>query len=958
MSCEHDCTKPPVFPKPIFNRPGLDRIDYRIGGYAELREYMLDALNKAPELSAWTHREPDDPGIALLESAAVVGDILSFYQSLYANELYLRTAEWRESVAELVRLLGYRLAPGLGGDALFALAVKGEEAVTVPKGFGLKAQLEGQEKPAEFESTGEVVAYPQLGEFHLYRPRLPLQNVTAGLTRLEVQAVDGKTDVASTGALALKTGDRIMLVPESGMFDGGIAVPDRSLGEQGGPFENVTTFDFELNDLPFVAQDKAEIVVVEKVERILDRTVIIFKGSLREDRGTTVTAYKLGRSFRHFGHNAPVVTTTFNDSDQTLTVANTDFVRNISAIETHFSGSWYDVSVGTDIGLLSNDRQARARTSARFGQDFNADINLTDFEASHYSTLLETDMPLDQQADDLALGGKLICQGLATWSGQDTPERFTVVKTVTELRQDTLVWGNLNGASTVMITDSKLITKGNIVSATSDIRRMQFHETVGPTLTLRAPSAWNSGAFTDTALSYYGTQEQVLALAGRALLLVGPDGSLQQATVTSQASNISSIGKDEVNPWMWALTLDQAPQVPLDDFDEAEPGVTVYGNLVPATQGKTQTEVVLGSGDQRQAFQTFALPKAPLTYLLDETQTPAQVPELHVYVEGIEWTRVDTFFDARPDEAVYVVREDEVNASYVQFGDGKTGRRLSSGVNNVMAVYRVGQGAYGPLKTGASPQATGRLASLGRVFLPAPVTGGAQPEGEENARRAAPGRMQSLGRIVSLADTEAEALAIPNVIKVRAAWMAPEGIPLLQIVVLTESGAAADVTAVEAALQTYNRCRGPARYPIEVIQGIRQFAYLRLEAGFETARRLDDLEAAIKAALGVSGEEGNGIDGSQGLFGLEVRQFGQGLHQSQIIAATQNVPGVTWVRLKAAQNLALGTPPESDPTGLTKPTLDIVNSVLACAEDRLLALHTTHFTLSLAADEAMEVCPA
>ena len=47
----------------------------------------------------------------------------------------------------------------------------GDAPVTVPLGFGFKAQLEGQDKPAVFESTAEATAYPALNQFRLYRPR-------------------------------------------------------------------------------------------------------------------------------------------------------------------------------------------------------------------------------------------------------------------------------------------------------------------------------------------------------------------------------------------------------------------------------------------------------------------------------------------------------------------------------------------------------------------------------------------------------------------------------------------------------------------------------------------------------------------------------------------------------------------------------------------------------------------
>ena len=102
---------------------------------------MMRGIDAAPELAGWTHREPDDPGIALLEGAAILGDILTFYQEHYANEAYLRTAAWRESVAELVRLTGYRLAPGIGGRATFAFERAATSPVTIRAGFPVKAEL-------------------------------------------------------------------------------------------------------------------------------------------------------------------------------------------------------------------------------------------------------------------------------------------------------------------------------------------------------------------------------------------------------------------------------------------------------------------------------------------------------------------------------------------------------------------------------------------------------------------------------------------------------------------------------------------------------------------------------------------------------------------------------------------------------------------------------------------------
>ncbi len=106
--CPNDCRAALAFPKPIENRASLRRIDYRIGTYSDFREALLRKLDQDPVLALWNYRGPDDPGIALVEAASILGDILTFYQNVYANELYLYTATLSQSIAGLVRLVGYR----------------------------------------------------------------------------------------------------------------------------------------------------------------------------------------------------------------------------------------------------------------------------------------------------------------------------------------------------------------------------------------------------------------------------------------------------------------------------------------------------------------------------------------------------------------------------------------------------------------------------------------------------------------------------------------------------------------------------------------------------------------------------------------------------------------------------------------------------------------------------------
>ena len=124
-SCRNDCSDNLTFPKIIFNRPGLSNINYRIGTYSDFRRDLFKSLDQSTILIDWTHRDSDDPGIALLEGASIIGDILTFYQELYANEVYLRTASWRESISGLVELLGYRLSQVLVVPVYLLLRLKG-----------------------------------------------------------------------------------------------------------------------------------------------------------------------------------------------------------------------------------------------------------------------------------------------------------------------------------------------------------------------------------------------------------------------------------------------------------------------------------------------------------------------------------------------------------------------------------------------------------------------------------------------------------------------------------------------------------------------------------------------------------------------------------------------------------------------------------------------------------------
>lgn len=173
------CCKAPVDPTPktIENRPGLSAIAYRVGDYASFRRAMLEAisLNEIEvngqthrPLKRWTTRADDDYGIAILDMWATVADVLTFYQERIANEAYLRTALFRESVLRMAALLGYEPASGVAATAFLAFTVEEDKRVAISPGLLVQSVPGQDEKPQKFETVESLTAESRLNRFRVY----------------------------------------------------------------------------------------------------------------------------------------------------------------------------------------------------------------------------------------------------------------------------------------------------------------------------------------------------------------------------------------------------------------------------------------------------------------------------------------------------------------------------------------------------------------------------------------------------------------------------------------------------------------------------------------------------------------------------------------------------------------------------------------------------------------------
>ena len=197
--------------------------------------------------------------------------------------------------------------------------------------------------------------------------------------------------------------------------------------------------------------------------------------------------------------------------------------------------------------------------------------------------------------------------------------------------------------------------------------------------------------------------------------------------------------------------------------------VTVFGNLLRATRGESVFNEVLGSGDAAQAFQSFTLTNKPLTYMNDPTAPGGRRTTLEVRVHGMTWKEVPGFYGTGPEDEVYIVRQNDAEEAVITFGDGATGARLPTGIDNVTATYRFGAGAAKPPVGGIS-QLARPVEGLRRVLNPVAAGGGADADRPQDIRRNAPNSALILGRAVSVQDFEALAREFGGVINAYVEW--------------------------------------------------------------------------------------------------------------------------------------------------------------------------------------------
>lgn len=225
----------------------------------------------------------------------------------------------------------------------------------------------------------------------------------------------------------------------------------------------------------------------------------------------------------------------------------------------------------------------------------------------------------------------------------------------------------------------------------------------------------------------------------------------------------------------------QPPQI----FEYLEPALTIQlgsdqveilgtGQLryarLPVRQGRSIPVQVIGSATA-EPNQVFALGPGPVI-------ADSLIVEVNEGAGWVRWDRRDSLLydigrDGRvqlsaPHARHYALRFDGAGEAFIQFGDGRFGRRPPPGTNNIRARWVAGGGSAGNVGPGTIREALTPIAALASVTNPLPAAGGVDAEAIADAVRAGPAAFRARERAVTLDDYEAMAHLAGGVAKARA----------------------------------------------------------------------------------------------------------------------------------------------------------------------------------------------
>lgn len=848
-----------VTPASTWNAPGLSSIKYRVGTHAQFKTSMLASISEQEALRNLTTREDNDFAIALLDSWATVGDVLTFYQERIANEGFLRTTTERRSILELARTIGYELRPGKAADAFLAFSVDGAatsgEATIIPVGVKVQSLPGEGEAPQTFETVEEIRAYSEWNEL---RPRIFLPQFVAYNT--SVLYFKGRKTL-------LKPGDLLLVVEGQG---------------SGATWRFIRM----VNSVKEDAELDQTIVNVSAAVSAIGQRIDFVPAVFEADFGKTRVNYadlaaNLGPGILDTSNLGQLSTYKWSKTDlnvfsTTYDVSLKDYFkiinRNALDLATYGMEDIRVYAFRVRAGIFGNSapRKDTLIEDSEMEKAYNSDTNDSDvddvkiidgnnwiFLDNSYPTIVPSSNEQDSWLLLLSPGqdhGRIHAPYRIQATREETIARFLLVSKSTGLQIS-------NDKSDDWWKDNFKLRR-TTAFAKSESLALDFIKDNNSTLS-------SNSIVLDHAVENELMEGQLVSITGE---IVGPSGKSLKITL----SEIVTIAKVELDGIYTKLTFAEKSLKNSYKLDT----VKLNANVARAVHGETKEEV-LGSGNQAKELQQFTLKGIPLSYVAASTPS-GTASTLEVRVDGVLWNEVPTMYALHPSDQAYLVRREDDGTTRIIFGDGVRGARLPSGIENIKAKYRVGSGSPGLVREGQISLLMDRPLGVRGVTNPVATSGADNPETLNDARQNATLNVLTMERIVSLKDVEKFALAFSGIGKALARW-AWDGEK--RIIRLTAAASITGEVIEEDSdlIDAINLYKDPS-IQVEIEPFVRKLFNVEASILLSENRLSEDVFSDIRHAL---------LD----RFSFQSMNFNEPVTLSQLISVIQSIKGVGAVRI-------------------------------------------------------------
>jgi len=834
---------------------------YRVGSHGQFKAAMLMDLSRHKDLRGLTVRDDEDFSIALLDSWAVSCDVLSFYQERIAHEGYLRTAKERLSLLQLARLMGYGLSPGVAAGTYLAFTIEDPlnpetpaiiestrftgahtpKPITVDRGTRVQSIPGQDELPQTFETLEKIevrkewnALKPRLSDSHTLFSKteiLYFKGVTTQMEQGNVLCFDldgnGGTGVCIVGNIMPDANQDYTKTPISILMQGIDRFPNPDAANSPDPLDYNEPFK-QLIDLENPINDLL-LTAEAQAQKIQVKELFSQREAFRPP-APKVTVFRNSASI--FGHNAP---------------------------------AWIALPYTLRIGVLTYPNGTEKKGVLEKGPLNGEENNWVDSPGigiyedvegtNHIYIYLDSSYPKILKNSWVLIKDDSHCQLYQVVDTTDmTMTRYTLSAKVTRL--------TLNKG-----TGNSNLTEFNIRNTTVYI---QGEELPLARMPIETPITGKEIKLKGWIEGFYPGQN----------IIISGESCQSRGNQTCETATIHEVRHD--------LGYDGGTEIILNKELEnsfVRRTLTINANVAFATHGESVTEV-LGSGDAGQVFQKFYLRQNPLTYI--SSSKPGGVEStLEVRVNDLLWQEVPSFYNRGPHERIYISRLDNEGKTYVMFGDGITGTRLPSGMENVTAAYRKGIGMDGLVNPGQLSLLASRPYGVKEVVNPLAPAGAADPETLDQARKNCPLTVLTLDRVVSLSDFEDFSRAFAGIEKARADWVWDGHSRLVYLTVAGAKGSDIDPgTALYKNLHTAIENSGTGRQAF-CIQSYIPLSFC-LAAGIKINTRYikEKVLKQVKSTL-------------ESQFSFDSRSLGQPVTKSEVLALMQSVPGVEAVDMDA-----------------------------------------------------------